>query len=162
MIGARGVELYGKARCAGPCQLFSVQPRLEAAGAARGQNPPRLGNRECPAVAEDVTELRQPSPRYRGDQLPRQRVHVRVSPIGPAAKFRRHNVRAQKSRDDIERLQLEQLAVPSEDFQLARSIEAIAAFGLEGSGAVRGEILEGSKRSEERRVGKECRYWWWA
>src|SRR5207245_239339 len=73
--------------------------------------------------------------------------HVRVCPVGPAAKFRRHNVRAQKSRGDIERLQLEQLAVQSEDFQLTRSIEAIAAFGLEGSGAVRGEIFEGSKRS---------------
>src|SRR6266849_4536348 len=89
MIGAGGVELYGKARCAGPRQLFSVQPWLEAAGAARGQNPPRLGNRECPAVAENVTELRQPSPRHRRDQLPRQQVHVRVSPVGPAAKFLR-------------------------------------------------------------------------
>src|SRR5205807_3433109 len=48
--------------------------------------------------------------------------------------------------------QLEQLAVQSEDFQLTRSIEAIAALGLEGSGAVRGEIFEGSKRSLLERV----------
>src|SRR5207245_4207496 len=32
------------------------------------------------------------------------------------------------------------------------SIEAIAAFGLEGSGAVRGEIFEGSERSLLERV----------
>ena len=103
MIGACGVKLDRKASCSGARQLVSMDSRNQPARASRRQNPPRLGQGEGAAVTENVAELGKPRGCDRGNPALHQQIHER---IGPAAKFGRNNVPAQKCPGDIEGLLL--------------------------------------------------------
>ncbi len=48
-------------------------------------------------------------------------------------------MRAEKRRVDIERMFLMQFGEQRQDFEFALPVEAVAAFGFDGGGAVRGE-----------------------
>ena len=106
MIGARRLQLDCEASRARAGKLLGMDAWDQAARATGRQNPPRLRHCERAAIAENIAELRKPGRRDRRNPALHEQVDIRV---GPAAKFRRNDVRAEKRPGDIERLLLMQL-----------------------------------------------------
>ena len=118
-------------------ELLGVNARHQAARPAGGQNPPRLRYRERAAIAVDIAKFRESRRRDCGNPALHQQIHKR---FGPAAIFRRNDVRAEKRPGDIERLLLMQLLKKVQNLQLALPIQAVAALGFERGGSVRREL----------------------
>ena len=120
-------------------ELFGVNPRHEAARSPGRENSPRLRHRERAAIAVDVAEFREARRRDRRNPALYEQLDKRIR---AAAKFRRHDVRAEKRAGDVERLLLVQIVEDFEHFLLALPVEAVAALGLERGGAVRRELAQ--------------------
>ena len=139
VIRAGRLQLDREARGAGMRELLGMDSRHQAPRSPRHQDPPRLSHRERAAVAVNVAKLRKACRSDRGNPSLHERVHECV---GPAAKFGRHHVRAEKRRHDVERLLLVEIVQNQEDFQLALPVETVAALGLERRGSVRGKLAQ--------------------
>src|SRR5258708_40036966 len=107
MIGARGFELYRKARGARPGKLLSVQAGNQANRASSCQNASRLCHRECATIAESITELGEPGQSDVRNHPSNKEFNVG---IGASVKFRGHDVCAHKSGVYVERLLLVEFA----------------------------------------------------
>src|SRR5271154_1536180 len=129
----------GKQRRARVGELFGVNARDEPARAAGRQNPTGLSNGESTAIAVDVAELGEAGSGDRGNPALSEQIDVC---LGAAAEFRRHDVRAEKRADDIERLLLVKLLEDVQSFEFVLPVEAIAALGFEGGGSMRGEVSQ--------------------
>ncbi len=62
--------------------------------------------------------------------------------FGTAAIFCGNYVRTEKCGVNIERMLLMQFREQGEDFEFALPVEAVAAFGFDGGGAVRREFIQ--------------------
>jgi hypothetical protein len=139
MVGAGRGQLNRQPRGSGALKLFRVDPRHQPARSPSREDGSRLRDRECAAIAKHVAKFRQTS---RGDGRnppPRQKIHIGIR---TAAIFRRHRVRAEKGRADINGLLLMQLVVNLQDFQLALPVQPVAALRFDRGGPVRREFVE--------------------
>ena len=125
MVGACRLHFDGEAGGAGVGQLLGMDARHQTSGTSGSENSAGLCNRECAAVAENVAEFGEAGHGYRGNPAFDEQVHVR---IGPAAKFRGHDVRAEKRGVDIERVLLMQFREQRQNLEFAFPVEAVAAF----------------------------------
>src|ERR1700728_69593 len=116
-----------------------MNPRNQASGSTRHQNPPRLVHGKRPAVAENVAKFCEPRGRHRGNPSARQQIHVS---LWTPPEFLRHHVRAQKCRVNVERMLLMKIVENLQNLQLAFPIQSVTALRFDGGSAVRREFAK--------------------
>jgi len=148
MVRACRVHLDGKFRRAGARKLFGVKAQAQAAGSGRSQNFPRLSDGERASVAKHVAELRKIFRRYARQPFAADQLDISVGRLARAmAVLVRDHVRAKKGANNVEWLLAFQFAQDEKNLALAFPREAVAGFGFERRGSVRGELREMCERA---------------
>ena len=143
VIDRHRIERHRERRAAQRRELVHMQLQPEAQRLGRLQDAARLGQiertiltkyvaEERPIGAEIVPQLHPTRPR-RGQHFSHDQVHVGV---GPAAILRRHGVRAQKGRRQVDEVGSLKHGNRIQLLQLVRDIEPVAGLGLRGGRAV--------------------------
>ena len=103
---------------------------------------------EGATIAEDIAELGEIFDHDGWKQLINQQANVFFRAARDRTKFGGNDVRAQKGGNNFKWLFSGEFALEGEDFEFAGDVEAVAAFGFNGGGAVGSEFLQGGKGSD--------------